>query len=55
MMPPRKMPAFTKPSAKTVDAFARGVADDPCQLNAWLLRGRAYVVALPAKKKKIKR
>jgi len=35
------MPAFTKPSAKTVDAFARGVADDPSQLNAWLLRGHA--------------
>jgi TfoX/Sxy family transcriptional regulator of competence genes len=123
MMPPRKMPAFTKPSAKTVDAFARGVdglpgvehrtmfgypsvflngnmlacvfqdrimvrlaeadradavssvggkpfepspgramreyvelpprvADDPSQLNAWLLRGHAYVAALPTKKKK---
>jgi TfoX/Sxy family transcriptional regulator of competence genes len=29
MMPPRKMPAFTKPSAATLDAFARAVAGLP--------------------------
>ncbi len=53
------MPAFTKPTAKTVDAFTSAeyvelppsIVGDAAALRTWLDRGRGYVATLPKKAK----